>query len=183
MTRYDYIDPRGRRSGPYSEAELKSLAERGLLEPDGTVALAEVGTVGKVADIPWLNQAELHAPPPPPLQPAPPRTSEEAIAIGAARAAFESAQARRSDTSRTVYVLLALLLPLVGLFGVHNIVAGYTGRGILFLVLSLVTFGGICIVVAPPCACFAVPVWIALFVVSVIEAITVTSDGKGQPFR
>ena len=40
MNDFHYTDPRGKRSGPFTEAELKFLASRGLLEPDGRVELA-----------------------------------------------------------------------------------------------------------------------------------------------
>ena len=172
MKRFDYIDPRGRRSGPYSEEELKSLAARGLLEPDGTIALAAVGEDGRVSSIPWLSG---------PSGLTPPRSSEEAVAL-AARADAEL-QPTLAETSRTGYVLLALLLPFIGLFGVHNLVAGYTGRGIFAVLLSMLTFGGVACALAPPCACVSVPIWLLLFAVSVFEALTVRSDARGRPFR
>jgi hypothetical protein len=187
MKRFDYIDPRGRRSGPYTEEELKSLAARGLLEPSGTVELIEVGEVGRVATIPWLapggEPGSIGAPPPPPPVPAPPRSSEEAIALAAQIDAAATRYEVSSDISRTLYVLLALALPLVGLFGVHNLVAGYTGRGVLAVLVSMFTFGGIACMVAPPCACVSVPLWIVLFAISVIEALAVKRDARGRLFR
>ena len=70
----------------------------------------------------------------------------------------------------------------LGIFGIHNLVAGYFSRGIVMLVLSVFTFMGACMVVAPPCLCLGVPLWIVLFVLSVVEAITVTSDARGRAF-
>ncbi len=84
--------------------------------------------------------------------------------------------------SRTVYVLLAILPAFLGIFGIHNLVAGYFSRGIVMLVLSVFTFMGACMVVAPPCLCLGIPLWIVLFVLSVVEAITVTSDARGRAF-
>lgn len=66
--------------------------------------------------------------------------------------------------SRLAYILLALFL---GSFGVHNFFAGYTGRGIAQLLLSLISFG------------FLSPV---IWVWAIIEICTVTKDAKGVDF-
>lgn len=197
MSSFHYIDPRGRRSGPYSEAELKILARKGLLEEAGMIELEGVGQPWPVSDVPWLRAeaappaalpaappaaapdaaSSNFAPPPPPDRLAPPTSPEAAQSRvdATVRAPMPSA------CSRTVYVLLALLLPFIGVFGVHNMVAGYTTRGVVMLVLSLTTVCGIgCI--AFPCTCLSVPIWIVLFTLSVIEAITVTADAQGRPF-
>ena len=189
MSSFHYIDPRGRRSGPYSEAELKILASKGLLEEGGMVELEGVGQMWPVSDVPWLRAEAVQpapaaaaapagvAPPPPPDHAIPPTSAEAAqFRIDTtARAPIPAA------CSRPVYVLLALLTPFIGVFGVHNIVAGYVTRGVIMLVLSLTTVLGIgCI--AFPCTCVSVPIWIVLFTLSVIEAITVTTDAQGRPF-
>ena len=188
MSNFHYIDPRGRRSGPYSETELKILARKGLLEESGMVELEGVGQLWPVSDVPWLRAEAVQsaapatastnfAPPPPPDGLSPP-TSPEAAQIRietTARAPVLPAY------SRPVYVLLALLPPFIGVFGLHNIVAGYTTRGVVMLILSLTTVLGIgCI--AFPCTCVSVPIWIVLFTLSLIEAITVTADAQGRPF-
>jgi len=189
MSSFHYIDPRGRRSGPYSEAELKILASKGLLEQAGVVELEGVGQRWPVSDVPWLRSEGAQPastgaaptsdlpPPPPPDHTVPPTSAEVAqLRIDTtARAPIPAA------CSRPVYVLLALLPPFIGVFGVHNIVAGYTARGVVMLVLSLTTVCGIgCI--AFPCTCVGVPVWLVLFTLSVIEAITVRTDAHGHPF-
>ena len=40
-----------------------------------------------------------------------------------------------------------------------------------------------CCIIAPPCVCVSVPIWIVLFVMAVIDAITIKVDARGQPFR
>ncbi|WPX39890.1 NINE protein [Akkermansia sp. N21116] len=67
--------------------------------------------------------------------------------------------------SRTAYVVLAIFL---GCFGIHNFYAGYTGRAITQLVITLLIgwFG------------FAFFIWIW----AIIEAIVVKQDAKGVPF-
>ena len=191
MSVFHYIDPRGRRSGPYTESELKLLSQRGLLEDDGDIEIAGLATPWKVMDVPWLRTvAEAATPavigPPPDAAPAtenaPPRSPEAAIgrmAAAAAAAPIPTADDRPS-CSRVVYVLLAILPAFVGIFGLHNLVAGYFSRGIVALVLSAFTFMGACMIVLPPCACIGAPIWVVLFVMSVVEAITVTTDARGR---
>jgi len=184
MNRYDYKDPRGRRSGPYIESELKSLAARGLLEADGVIELTGVGEVGRVADIPWLGDAiplSPPGPPPPPPATAPPTSADDAIARAAFADAFDAVK-KPVGIPRSMYVLLALLPPIIGLFGVHNIAAGYRVRGATAVLLSFLTFGGLCVIAFPPCACAAVPLWITLFGVSLFEAVLVRTDAAGKPF-
>ena len=69
--------------------------------------------------------------------------------------------------SRVVYILLAFFL---GSFGIHNFYAGYVGRGVIQLVITLLL------------AWLVVPA-IVLFVWIVIEMITVTRDVNGVPFN
>ncbi|MFN7020658.1 MAG: NINE protein [Phycisphaerales bacterium] len=65
--------------------------------------------------------------------------------------------------SRAVYILLALFL---GTLGIHNFVAGYTGRGVAQLLITLFTFWLIIPLIA---------VWIWVLV----EICTVTHDRRG----
>ncbi len=68
--------------------------------------------------------------------------------------------------SRLAYILLALFL---GGFGIHNFYAGYTGKGVAQLVLTLLGFVvGVTFLV--------VLVWV------LIEICTVTKDAQGVPF-
>ena len=68
----------------------------------------------------------------------------------------------KSDKSRWLFVLLAILL---GQIGIHNFYAGHNFRGICQLVLTLITFG-----------------YVAGFMMflNVLEAIFVTEDGDGK---
>ena len=109
MSDYLYIDPRGRRSGPFSEAELKLLASRGLLETDGHVELEGLGSVWSVGEVPWLSQrpaasvTQPTTPPPPPPDAAivtssTPLTSVSVIVTFVP--AFSVAATREEDASR-----------------------------------------------------------------------------------
>ena len=66
--------------------------------------------------------------------------------------------------SRLAYILLGLFL---GGLGIHNFYAGYNGKGIAQLLMSILSFG----VLTPV-------VWIW----NIVEIITVTKDVKGIPF-
>ena len=66
--------------------------------------------------------------------------------------------------SRLAYILLAIFL---GPLGVHNFYAGYTGKGIAQLLISLISFG------------FLAPV---VFIWNLVEICTVTKDAQGVDF-
>lgn len=66
--------------------------------------------------------------------------------------------------NRCVYVLLAILL---GEIGVHNFYAGYIGRGIAQLLITVFSFGFL--------------FWVA-WIWAVVEAIVVKHDGRSIPF-
>lgn len=259
---YHYTDPRGRRSGPFTEQELKNLAARGLLEAEGRIELSGLGVPWSVAEVDWLRDAfplgsagpeggttadaglATEAPPATvvPLPPAPPdaaarvgtgtveadgtvpppspiaalatgdgepahppsgtgataRTPELPFAFrppaGDPRAASASDSTTSPTTSpttsatpdaplaRSTYVLLAVLPALVGVFGVHNVLAGFTGRGIAQLVLSVFTLGGLAggFAFPPTCCCFGAPMYLVLLVWVVVEAIAQTVDARGR---
>lgn len=66
--------------------------------------------------------------------------------------------------SRIVYIILGLFL---GCLGIHNFYAGYTGKGIAQLLITLLTFGIGAIVVS---------IWV------LIEICTVAKDASGKAF-
>jgi TM2 domain-containing membrane protein YozV len=65
---------------------------------------------------------------------------------------------------RVAYILLAVLLGL----GVHNFFAGYTNRGLIQLLVSILTCGlG----------------WFPMWIWGIVEACTVTKDANGVDFK
>ena len=68
--------------------------------------------------------------------------------------------------SRLGYILFGLFL---GIFGIHNFYAGYFGRGIAQLLITIVI------------GWLVVPL-IAVFIWVIVEIITVTRDAKGDAF-
>ena len=71
--------------------------------------------------------------------------------------------------SRVAYVLLAIFL---GEFGVHNFYAGYVGRGLAQILLTIV--GG-----SFTCGVTAAPVWLW----AIVEACVISKDARGVPFN
>lgn len=68
---------------------------------------------------------------------------------------------------RVAYILLGVFL---GGFGVHNFYAGYVGRAVAQLLITLFLFW------------LVVPL-IAVWIWTIVEVITVKADAKGVPFR
>jgi hypothetical protein len=205
-SRYIYTDPRGLRTGPFSEQDLVRLAEIGGLEFSGFVELEGVATRWRVSEVPWLRNELLRAQRRTPRKAAAEGTQPTApnpVAAPASAAAFARAQRPEPSPkpapdfatptmttaptpaaiSRSMFILLALLPALIGIFGIHNIVAGYIARGVVQLVLSLLTLGSVLgTIVLPLCCCIGIPLWPVLFVWTLIEVILVVRDARGVPF-
>ena len=73
--------------------------------------------------------------------------------------------ANNAPKSRLIYILLALFL---GIFGVHNFYAGYWGKGLIQLLLTLLSLFLLSLIVY---------IWV------VVEVITVKTDASGQAMR
>ena len=70
-----------------------------------------------------------------------------------------------NQKSRVAYIVLAIFL---GELGIHNFYAGYIGRGIAQLLITILSFGFL--------------FWIS-WIWAFIELCAVTSDGRGVPFE
>ena len=88
------------------------------------------------------------------------------VATGIAKQETASTQTQPSVKRRLTYILLAIFL---GGLGVHNFYAGYSGKGIAQLLISLLT--GWLIV-----PLLAVGIWV------IVEMFTVTQDSEGRRF-
>lgn len=66
--------------------------------------------------------------------------------------------------NKWVYILLGLFL---GEFGIHNFYTGYIGRGIVKLLITILSFGYLC--------------WIS-WIWAIVEICTVRIDSRGVPF-
>lgn len=130
------------RKGPVDEATIRSLISGGVISID-TLVWTE-GMPSWVA----LQQTSLAAgmPVPPPSP-----------------AAFQPA-ANANAKDRVAYVLLAVLLGC----GIHNLYAGYTTKGIIQLLVSILSCGIL---------------WLFMWIWAIIEACTVTKDANGVTFK
>lgn len=139
-----YFQQGTERKGPVDEATIRSLISGGVISID-TLVWTE-GMPSWVALQQTSLAAGLPVPPPSP-------------------AAFQPAEATVANAKdRVAYVLLAVLLGC----GIHNLYAGYTTKGIIQLLVSILSCGIL---------------WLFMWIWAIIEACTVTKDANGVTFK
>lgn len=140
-----YYQQGSNRIGPIDEATI-----RGLLTSEQISIDTLVWTTGMSSWVP-LQQSSLGAglPTPPSAVPSYPMP----------------VQGNQNAKDRVAYILLAVF---IGHLGIHNFFAGYTSRGVIQLVITIVT-----------CGLGGIATWIW----AIIEAITVTKDANGVDFK
>jgi TM2 domain-containing membrane protein YozV len=145
-----YYSRAGQKFGPHTEVDMQSFVASGALQSsdlvwrDGMSAWAPLHTVFP------------NVPPPPPVPLGPPP------GYPAAAAGYPASLGK----SRVAFVLLGLFL---GGLGIHNFYAGYTGRAVAQLLITLFLFWLIFPLII-------VGIW------ALIEVIVVTRDASGTPF-
>lgn len=139
-----YYQQGSNRMGPVDEATIRSLLATGQISIDTLV-----WTTGMASWAP-LQQSSLGA-----GLPTPPSAIPTFPTAG---------YANPNAKDRVAYVLLAVLLG----FGIHNFYAGYTNRGLIQLLISVLTCGlG----------------WFPMWIWGIIEACTITKDAQGVNFK
>ena len=68
--------------------------------------------------------------------------------------------------SRTSFILFGALLGLIGLPGIHNFYAGYNQKGLVQILVSVLS-------------CWLL--WIPMYIWTIVEICTVTVDSDGKP--
>lgn len=158
---YFYLS-NGQRAGPVSEADLRTFIAQGRLSVSDLV-----WRDGMPAWAPAHEALGIAMPPPPPAyataQPPPAPPAAAALATVPAPLAAPGA----GQKERVVYVLLGVFL---GTLGIHNFFAGYTGRAIAQLLITILV------------GWLVVP-WIGVAIWNIVEVITVTQDANGVPFK
>lgn len=167
----------GQQFGPHTEEELKRFLAEGML--------ASHELIWKTGMPSWAPAHSVFAPPvpaggPPPPPPAPglpqqlahpyppPYAQPPYAQPQHGQAPYVQPFAGQAETKeRVAYILLGVFL---GCFGVHNFYAGYVGKGVAQLLITLCLFW------------LFVPV-VAVWIWTIVEVITVTADAKGVPFR
>lgn len=176
-----YRAPSGEIYGPYDDVEFDRYAAEGRFDSGGRVRRGDDPSPWEPVDV---ARKARRSPPSPPASPSEFRSESSQPTSPPLEPPVEDLSGV-SSISRVVFILLALLPGLMlSIFGIHNLVAGYTGRGVTQLILSLMFVWGMgCISLAlPPTLCLSAVVWIGLVVWSIVEASTVTIDAKGRRF-
>lgn len=165
----------GKQFGPHTEEELRQMLAEGKLGSGEMIWKAGLPS--------WVPAHTVFAPPlpaggPPPPPPAgagslqpqyapqqgqPQYAPQQAQPQYAPQQQYGAAPARKE---RLPYILLGVFL---GVLGVHNFYAGYTGRGLAQLLITLLA------------GWLVLPV-LAVWVWTIVEVVTVTQDAKGVPF-
>lgn len=171
-----YMSPEGDEYGPYSNSEVRLYMAEGRIIPEGS--LRDVG-----GDLGWrrasevLDEQGLWVPPTTVRSSAVAKPLEPRVpAIARPTEAYSSGI---SSVSTMAYILLGVLPGIPGVFGIHNLVAGYTAKGVVQLVCGIVfiwlgmCFGGLL-------GCFP---WLGLMIWTIVEVCTVRVDARGQRFR
>ena len=138
-----YYEQNSNRIGPVDEVTMRSLIA------NRTISIDTLVWTNGMANWTPLQQTQLAAglPVPPPMPYSAPVSSHHPEA-----------------KDRVAYVLLAVLLGI----GIHNFYAGYNTKGIIQLLVSVLSCGIL---------------WFFMWIWAIIEACTVTQDANGVRFK
>src|SRR5258708_23603910 len=162
-----YIQRQQNQYGPYALAELQTYLSQ------GSILWTDLGRTDAMT--PWVPVSQLLNPVVA-AAPIPPPAPAAAAAVAPAPAQFPQVYQPipvavvpayaypRPQKSKVAFVLLGIFL---GTLGIHNFYAGYTGKGVAQLLITVLTlgYGGI----------------ISL-ILAIVEVCTVTQDSMGIPF-
>ncbi|MAB71476.1 MAG: hypothetical protein CMJ54_03100 [Planctomycetaceae bacterium] len=154
------------REGP--EPEPWQMAESVIDELRAPVSQVDPPPDPAAADAGFESEFESRIPSNPPVTP--PSSSQNEV----------------SPTSKVAYILLGILPGVMAsVFGVHNLVAGYTARGATQLTLSLVLIWGMACIgaVIGFTICLSILTYVGLLIWTIVEVCTVEVDGQGRRFR
>ena len=146
-----YYEQNGNRIGPVDEATMRSLIG------DRTISIDTLVWTNGMANWTPLQQTQLAAglPVPPPMS----QTATISLQYHSV-----PSQHHPDAKDRVAYVLLAVLLGC----GIHNFFAGYNTKGIIQLLVSVLSCGIL---------------WFFMWIWAIIEACTVTQDANGVRFK
>ena len=145
-----YYEQNGNRIGPVDEPTM-----RGLIA-NRTISIDTLVWTNGMANWTPLQQTQLAAglPVPPPMSQSTPSSPQ-----------YHTIPTHHPEAKdRVAYVLLAVLLGC----GIHNLFAGYNTKGIIQLLVSILSCGIL---------------WFFMWIWAIIEACTVTQDANGVRFK
>ena len=90
------------------------------------------------------------------------------IKCGVATGQSISNRINPKNRNRTTFILLGVLLGIIGFPGIHNFYAGYSGKGIAQLLMTVLS-------------CWIL--WIPALIWTIIEVCTITHDADGCLFN
>jgi TM2 domain-containing membrane protein YozV len=157
-----YVAKGGQKQGPHTKSTLQQLIHAGVLSTDDLAwkeGVPDWTPLARLVDFPAPGAVSnpfsaTRQPPPPP-----------AVTQTTLPPSFAPSSPSTSK-SRVAYILLGLFL---GGLGIHNFYAGYTGKGVTQLLLTLLT------------GWLIIPLIVVLIWV-IVEVCTVTQDASGHPF-
>lgn len=146
-----YYEQNGNRIGPVDEATMRQLIS------DRTISIDTLVWTNGMANWSPLQQTQLAAglPVPPPMS----QTATISLQYHSV-----PSQHHPDAKDRVAYVLLAVLLGC----GIHNFFAGYNTKGIIQLLVSVLSCGIL---------------WFFMWIWAIVEACTVTQDANGVRFK
>ena len=146
-----YYEQNGNRIGPVDEATMRSLIA------NRTISIDTLVWTNGMANWTPLQQTQLAAglPVPPPMS----QTATISLQYHSV-----PSQHHPDAKDRVAYVLLAVLLGC----GIHNFFAGYNTKGIIQLLVSVLSCGIL---------------WFFMWIWAIVEACTVTQDANGVRFK
>ncbi len=179
-----YRSPEGDEFGPYTRSEVRRYAAEGRI--------LHFGSLRKQSESGWRRASEILedlsvsppvVPPGDPVREKTDATSEPYVPATTKPRGVSGGTS--SSVSRTAFVLLGILPgAVVFIFGIHNLIAGYTAKGVCQLVLSLVLVWGMgCLgaIFGVP-ICIAIPAYLGLLTWTIVEVCTVMEDAQGRKF-
>ena len=160
-----YLLINGQRTGPYEPQDIKRMLQQGAIGfdtqfwKDGMLSWETVGSQRHLFETAYRQPAaratQNYQQPPQYGQPMQPYRQPMHVQP------FYGTPPK----SRLAYILLALFL---GGLGVHNFYAGYTGRGVAQLLLTILLI-------------WTIVVPLAVWIWTIVEMVTVTHDAQGVP--
>lgn len=127
--------------------------------PAGSTRCPSCGAAVQWRQPPVLSESMAERRDPPASQPAQP------VAVQPDRAVFNDPYLYVDKKSRVAYIVLAIFF---GELGVHNFYAGYVGRAVAQLLITVLSFGLL--------------FWIS-WIWAFVEMCVVSEDGQGVPFQ
>jgi len=166
-----YLLINGQRTGPYEAGDIQRMLRQGAIGfetqfwKDGMFSWETVGAQRHLFETPYQRQAATPTQSYQQPQYQPPQYQQPPMQVYQQQPMVVQPVFMNPPKTRLAYILLALFL---GGLGIHNFYAGYTGKGVAQLLLTLFLWWTIIVPIG---------VWIWI----IVEMCTVDRDALGNP--